>query len=144
MIRRDAATVPAGVARGADSVPPAPTRAADPSVTMRRLGRWVARKGWIHVLLLTAIAICLYPFIWMLMTSIKTDEELSEASMAPAIPSFQEESPYVRPEVKIERPEDAPIQAFAVALPALVDLTRSAVRANIPASAPPSIVRETW
>ena len=72
-------------------------------VTAPRLGRWIARKGWIHVLLLTAIAICLYPFIWMFMTSIKTDEELSEASMAPAIPSFQEESPYVRPEAKIER-----------------------------------------
>jgi len=145
MIRRDAtATVPAGVARGADSVPPAPTKTGDPSLTMRRLGRWIARKGWIHVLLLTAIAVCLYPFIWMFMTSIKTDEELSEASMAPAIPSFQEESPYVRPEGSIERPEDTPAETFAAALPALLDLTKTAVRANVPASAPPSIDREKW
>src|SRR4051794_22322573 len=112
MIRRDGtATAPAGVARGADSVPPAPARTSASSLTVRRFGRWVARKGWIHVLLLTAIEICLYPFIWMFMTSIKTDEELSEASMAPAIPSFQEESPYVRPEAKAERPEDAPAEA---------------------------------
>src|SRR5450432_736108 len=69
----------------------------------RRLGRWVAQKGWVHVLLLTAIAICLYPFVWMFMTSIKTDEELSLGSLAPAIPSFRRESPYVRAEIEVER-----------------------------------------
>src|SRR5436190_11318585 len=100
MIRHDAtASVAVSGTGGADSGPPAVGAGAS-AFTSRRLGRWVARKGWIHVLLLTAIAACLYPFIWMFMTSIKTDEELSETSIVPAIPSFQGESPYLRPEAE--------------------------------------------
>lgn len=109
----------------------------------RRLGRWVAQKGWVHVLLLTAIAICLYPFVWMFMTSIKTDEELSLGSLAPAIPSFRRESPYVRAEIEVERPEDAPAPQFSAALPALREMTRAATTAALPGGLP-SIDRERW
>ncbi len=109
----------------------------------RRLGRWVAQKGWVHVLLLTAIAICLYPFVWMFMTSIKTDEELSLGSLAPAIPSFRQESPYVRAEVEVERPEDAPSPQFSAALPALREMTHAATSAALPGGLP-SIDREKW
>ena len=34
-----------------------------------RFGYWVADKGWIHVLLLTGVAICVYPFVWMILMS---------------------------------------------------------------------------
>jgi len=143
MIRREAATMAVGAAHGSDSVPPAPAGERTHGLTVRRAGRWIAAKGWVHVLLLTAIAVCLYPFVWMFMTSIKTDEELSAASMAPAIPTFQKESPYVRSEVKVERPEDAPVALFSAVVPALRDMARSATYAGLP-SGPASIDRAAW
>src|SRR6187397_1353966 len=122
MIRREGVAVAT-----APSVPPTPAGTHARALTMRRTGRWIAEKGWVHVLLLTAIAVCLYPFVWMFMTSIKTDEELAQASMAPAIPAFVPESPYVRGEAKVERPQDAPEATFAAALPTLRDLTQAKV-----------------
>jgi multiple sugar transport system permease protein len=145
MIRRDAAH---GVAVAAghepDASPPARAGTRLRSLNMRRAGRWIAEKGWVHVLLLTAVALCLYPFVWMFMTSIKTDEELSQATMTPAVPAFRPESPYVRDEAKVERPQDAPAAEFEAVLPALQELTTRTMRSGIGASVPPSIDRERW
>ena len=58
----------------------APPRAARQSA-LERLGRWVAARGWIHVLLFTGVVGCMYPIVWMFMTSIKTDEELGQAGL---------------------------------------------------------------
>jgi multiple sugar transport system permease protein len=142
MIRRESVAIAA--AHGTDSVPPTPVGTKTRAFDTRRVGRWVAEKGWVHVLLLTAVALCLYPFIWMFMTSVKTDEELSEASSVPAIPTFRPESPYVRPDSKIERPEDAPSESFTAALPILQELTTTIVRSSLGTNVPPSIDREKW
>ena len=43
-----------------------------------RFLRYVANRGWVHLLMLTFAALFLFPFVWMLNTSFKTDEEVSE------------------------------------------------------------------
>jgi multiple sugar transport system permease protein len=39
----------------------------------------------------------LFPFFWMLVTSLKTDEELTTSRWLPALPTFRADSPYARP-----------------------------------------------
>src|SRR3954469_23167775 len=114
-------------------------RASHPAI--ERVGRWVAAKGWIHVLLLTAVVGCLYPLVWMFMTSIKTDEELGQSQLAPAFPRFRARSPYLREAAPITRPADVAPSRFAAVLPALRLAAQAAVRSSMPADAPPSIDR---
>jgi multiple sugar transport system permease protein len=110
----------------------------------RRFGHWVADKGWIHVLLLTGVAICVYPFVWMLLMSIKTDEELAESKASSSLPSFREHSPYVRERALIERPEDVSAAQWSALEGALWELTLSAVGPNLPSQMPPSVDRLDW
>ena len=42
-----------------------------------RLGRYVASRGWLHLTLLVGVGIFIFPFVWMVATSLKTDEELT-------------------------------------------------------------------
>jgi multiple sugar transport system permease protein len=114
------------------------------SVNAEKVGRWMATRGWVHVLLITGVAICLYPLLWMFMTSIKTDEELAESEVAPSIPLFRERSPYLRAEAGIAKPDDVPAASFAAALPELRELTTSAVSASLPKEMPPSISPDRW
>src|SRR6185295_2178428 len=109
-----------------------------------RLGRWVARRGWIHVLLITGVAGCVYPIVWMFMTSIKTDEELGQSEMAPSLPTFRSQSPYVRGEIEVTKPDDVDASRFASLLPKLREMSRAAVLSNLPREVPPSIDREGW
>jgi hypothetical protein len=52
-------TIPESAATGLLDRPGA--RASHPA--LERLGRWVAAKGWIHVLLITVAVGCLYPLV---------------------------------------------------------------------------------
>lgn len=56
----------------------------------------IARSLAIHLALLTIAAIFIFPFVWMLGSSIKTDEEVSHQSL-PAIPRFRATSDPARP-----------------------------------------------
>jgi multiple sugar transport system permease protein len=109
-----------------------------------RVGRWVAEKGWIHVLLLTAVAGCLYPVVWMFMTSIKTDEELGQSEMVPELPSFRSRSPYVRALAGVEKPGDVDPSRFAAMLPTFSEMARAAVRAGLPSQLPRSVDADPW
>ena len=109
-----------------------------------RFGLWVSDKGWIHVLLFTGVAICVYPFLWMFMMSIKTDEELAETRVSSSLPSFQARSPYVRARVSVERPEDVSSGRWASLEPRLWELTLSVVHPRLPALLPPSVDRREW
>ena len=111
---------------------------------VRRFGHWVAAKGWIHVLLLTGVAICVYPFVWMMLMSIKTDEELAESKASSQIPSFREYSPYVRERARIDRPEDVSATQWSSLEGPLWELTLSAVGPRIPSRMPPSVDRTAW
>src|SRR4051812_31931808 len=107
MTVHDTATPATPVPRDA---PVAPTSPIAPSTSLRepeaaplassrrrsRIMRYFAERGWVHLLLLTGIALFLFPFAYMFATSLKTDEELTESGWFPSIPEFQATSPRVR------------------------------------------------
>src|SRR5258705_6984056 len=112
-------TIPESAAPGHRSGLLDPPRARASHAALERFGRWVAAKGWIHVLLLTGVIGCIYPLAWMFMTSIKTDEELGRTEMMPTIPTFRAESPYVRGDVEPTKPDAVSAARFSTVLPAL-------------------------
>jgi multiple sugar transport system permease protein len=134
-------TIPESAASGLLH-PPRASRAAHPAID--RFGRWVAAKGWIHVLLVTGVIGCIYPLVWMFMTSIKTDEELGRTEMVPAVPTFRPSSPYVRDDVEPTKPDELDPARFAAALPALREQAAAVVRANVPKDVPGSIDVDRW
>src|SRR4051812_40598233 len=97
-----------------------------------RFGRWVASRGWVHVVLLTGLMAFLYPFLWMAFTATKTDEELSSTSMLPELPSFVAASPYVREAPPLERPEGVDGDAWRRLEPLLRAEAESAARDAVP------------
>ena len=78
--------------------------AAAPVKRRSSFGHYFATRGWVHLVLLTGVAIFLFPFIWMLGVSFKTDEEVSKADLWPAMPRTVELSPYLRDPPKIDVP----------------------------------------
>jgi multiple sugar transport system permease protein len=134
-------TIPESAASGLLH-PPRASRAAHPAID--RFGRWVAAKGWIHVLLLTGVIGCIYPLVWMFMTSVKTDEELGRTEMVPAVPTFRPSSPYVRDDVEPTKPDELDPARFAAALPALREQAAAVVRANVPKDVPGAIDVDRW
>src|SRR4051794_13776616 len=50
-----------------------------------------------HLLLLTGGIAFLFPFLWMLLTSMKTDEELAAGTWWPSIPHFRADADLARP-----------------------------------------------
>src|SRR4051812_42175591 len=85
-------------------------------------GRYFVRSGWIHALLLLSVWMFLFPFLWMLATSVKTDEELAESSIIPAPVIFRPDSPYVRKAIEPARPIDASPERWKEILPQLMDI----------------------
>jgi ABC-type glycerol-3-phosphate transport system permease component len=134
-------TIPESAASGLLD-PPRASRAVHPAI--ERFGRWVAAKGWIHVLLITGVIGCVYPLVWMFLTSIKTDEELGRTEMVPAVPTFRPQSPYVRDDVRPAKPDELDPARFAAALPALREQAAAAVRANVPKDVPASVDVDRW
>lgn len=93
-----------------------------------RLGRYFADRGWVYLTLLTGVAIFLFPFLWMLSTSLKTDEELPLARVLPVVPTFRATSPYVLTGGRAEKPEDVHQDKWNAVLPDLLDVARAAIR----------------
>jgi ABC-type glycerol-3-phosphate transport system permease component len=71
---------------------------------MPPLARYIVRRGWLHLALLTCVGIFLLPFIWMVATSLKTDEELLSPGWFGSTPHFVASSPYVAPAPAVEKP----------------------------------------
>src|SRR5690242_3822253 len=94
-----------------------------------RVSRYLMERGWAHLLLLAGIGLFLFPFAYMLGTSLKTDEELTAAAWFPAIPTFRAASPYVREADSVQRPVEAPLEKWQRLLPKFRSLTRAAVDA---------------
>ncbi len=93
----------------------------------------ILSRGWIHLLLVTAIGIFLFPFIYMVGTSLKTDEELTESDWFPAVPKFVADSPRIRAVRQIIKPDEAPQAKWDEVLPKLKEITRSAAnKTNLP------------
>lgn len=61
-------------------------------------------KGFLHIFLITCCAIFAFPFIWMLIASMKTDEEVLKNDFFVNMPDFQPESPYLRDGGTLNKP----------------------------------------
>src|SRR5690242_6269293 len=52
----------------------------------------MSRRSFAHLILLIGVGIFIFPFIWMVATSLKTDEELANSSSWwPRFPTFRSE-----------------------------------------------------
>jgi multiple sugar transport system permease protein len=69
----------------------------------------------------------LFPFVWMLATSVKTDEELMEPGILPPMAHFRPDSPYVRREIEPVKPGDVDTPRWNQMLPALRGLANDAI-----------------
>ncbi|HTL28161.1 MAG TPA: ABC transporter permease subunit [Tepidisphaeraceae bacterium] len=96
-----------------------------------RLGRYVARHGWLHLILLVGVGIFIFPFVWMVATSLKTDEELTDPSWWPEVPTFRAQSPYVLPTPALVKPMEVAQATWDERSPKLLEETRKAVSAEI-------------
>src|SRR5688572_8897476 len=86
-------------------------RAHPPLAASRTKPRWLRKTfvhAWIHLFLLTGIAIFLFPFVYMLATSLKTDEELTSTSWFPSLPRYESTSPRVRDTQPPQAPAEVP------------------------------------
>ena len=130
----------------------------------RLFGNWSLRFGisslWIHATLIAGTLIFLFPFLWMVVTSLKTDEELTEPSWWPTMPAFRSASPYARRPVEVSRPQEVDPSTWNAALPLLRERTlRAAADLSQPGNVPghpdaaaslllsrliPRISRSTW
>jgi multiple sugar transport system permease protein len=113
-------------------------------VLVKRVRRWVARKGWIHALLTIGVVICVYPLVWMFLMSVKTEDEIGQDDLIPVIPVFRDHSPYVRDASGIVRPVEVDPARFESSLPALRQLTTSLTGSALPGSPPPSVDVQAW
>ena len=55
----------------------------------RRARRFIADHWIIHVTLIVMAALFVYPFVWMIGMSLKTDEEATNTSLLPTMPTFR-------------------------------------------------------
>jgi multiple sugar transport system permease protein len=112
------------------------------------MARYVVRRGWLHLILLTGVGIFAFPFVWMVATSIKTDEEVVDPHWMPAIPRFVAKSPYVLPAPELNKPMDVDAADWERLLPELRSATDAAVRAailkqNVAVEVDPTALRES-
>jgi multiple sugar transport system permease protein len=98
----------------------------DAQSRMPRLARYVITRGWMHVALITCVGIFLLPFVWMVATSLKTDEELLTPQWFPRMPRFVPDSPYVLPAPDVQKPLAVEAKAWERALPVLQREARAA------------------
>jgi ABC-type glycerol-3-phosphate transport system permease component len=91
-----------------------------------RFFRYMAGPGTIHLMLLACSAIFLFPFLWMVGTSLKTDEEIPENRLMPKVPVHRPSGPYVRSVPAAEPPANARTVWEALA-PDITERARQAV-----------------
>ncbi len=119
-------------------------RSRDRRAELASAWRWIWMRGSIHALLLVAVAGCMYPLVWMFMTSIKTDEELAQSDDLPSLPVFRDHSPYVRDEPAIVTPDDVDPTRFRELLPRLRETAVELTRAALPKQMPPAVDGAAW
>lgn len=80
-----------------------------------------------HAALIVGMLVFLFPFLWMVSTSFKTDEELPETRLFPSVPRFQDHSPYVKPVPEPTKPIDVDDDDWNRQLPKLLERTSKVV-----------------
>ncbi len=81
------------------------------------------KRGLFHLFLMTCAAVFLYPFIWMVVTSVKTGDENLEKKLLPSMPAFRAQSPYVRDVKKAIKPETCDGEVWSQIKPKLVAIS---------------------
>jgi multiple sugar transport system permease protein len=119
-------------------------RSRDRGLSLMRGWRRVWTRASVHALLLVAVAGCMYPLVWMFMTSIKTDEELAESDALPALPTFRDHSPYVRDPPEIATPVDVDASRFREVLPRLREAAFDLTMSALPNPLPPAVDASAW
>jgi multiple sugar transport system permease protein len=109
-----------------------PPGAPPPAMPERGFAGYFVRVGWLHLCLLTCALIFTFPFLWMVETSLRTDEELTDPSWLPAIPSFVQQSPYVRNAPPIVRPLGITTKQWDEILPQLTEIAHDEALRMIP------------
>jgi multiple sugar transport system permease protein len=94
-----------------------------------RFINYYVSRGWLHLVLLTGVAIFIFPFVWMIGTSMKTDDEVTSDKWLPAVPTFVPRSPYALAAPDLVKPMQVDPAAWARLTPRLVEVTRHAVDA---------------
>jgi len=100
-----------------------------------RVGKWFANKGWVHLILLSGVCLFMFPFVWMVGMSMKTDDEAAGTDILPAIPTFRADSPSVRPPIVPQQPPDVAKSRWKSVLPKLEKITRDRLPATMPVGA---------
>jgi ABC-type glycerol-3-phosphate transport system permease component len=84
-----------------------------------------------HLILLTGVAIFTFPFIWLVATSFKTDDEVTSTDWMPSVPTFRAASPYILPEPELTMPLEVKPATWDRLLPKLIDETQRTVREQL-------------
>ena len=92
-----------------------------------RFATYFTRHGWVHALLLLSVWLFLFPFFWMLATSMKTDEELADNALVPQILTFRPVSPYVKAPIAPTKPSDVTSKRWDEMLPQLTSMASAAI-----------------
>ncbi|MFT3788915.1 MAG: carbohydrate ABC transporter permease [Tepidisphaeraceae bacterium] len=82
--------------------------------------RYLSGNAWAHAALLFGTIIFMIPFVYMVSTSVKVDEELPEQKLLPHVPMFRGTSPYVREVTSADKPADATSAQWASVSESLV------------------------
>ena len=90
-------------------------------------GGGCSRRFATHATLIVGMLVFLFPFLWMVSTSFKTDEELPETRLLPSVPRFQDHSPYVKPVPEPTKPIDVEDVDWDRVVPKLLARTKKAV-----------------
>lgn len=96
-----------------------------------RLARYFVAHGWLHLVLLTGVGVFIFPFLWMLVTSLKTDDELVATSWIPSIPSFVGQSPYVLETPDLIKPLEVAVSTWNERAPKLLSRTESYLQSQL-------------
>ncbi len=111
---------------GSSSLNPEPRT---PNPANRKFAAYFTRSGWAHALLLLFAWLFLFPFLWMVATSVKTDEELADSTLLPEVVHFHPVSPYVRSGVEPIKPTDVSPARWKQILPKLQEISLEMIAA---------------
>jgi len=100
---------------------------------MPRFARYVVSRGWLHLILLCGVGIFVFPFVWMVGTSMKTDDEVTDQKWMPSIPTFVPRSPFVLGAPEVLRPMAVDPATWERLFNRLLNISRSAVGAELKA-----------
>ena len=110
--------------------PPADHRSGGFGRHWAGLGHYFARTGWAHLLLLCGAGIFLFPFVWMVGMSLKTDDEAASTALFPSVPTFRGDSPSLRPAEVKPPPTGVTAERWAVVRPMLLSRADTLVAAR--------------